>query len=53
MQKGIYKNGLESGYWEFYNASGKIEYSGNYEKGNRVGEWSKYDKNGKRKTWKY
>jgi antitoxin component YwqK of YwqJK toxin-antitoxin module len=36
------------GYWEWYRIDGTIKRSGNFEKGEPVGEWVTYDDKGKK-----
>lgn len=45
--KGKIIDGVADGYWEWYLIEGTIKRSGYFEKGNQVGEWTTYDKEGK------
>jgi antitoxin component YwqK of YwqJK toxin-antitoxin module len=36
-----------TGYWEWFRKNGTIMRSGSFDKGEQVGEWTTYDKNGK------
>lgn len=47
------KKYLEDGYFTYYYQSGKIESEGNFVRGVKVGNWKRYDVNGKRKTDRY
>ncbi len=39
--------GVSVGYWEFFRKDGTRLRSGYFKKGEQVGEWTTYDKNGK------
>jgi antitoxin component YwqK of YwqJK toxin-antitoxin module len=45
--KGKIVDGKADGYWEWYRLDGTIKRSGNFEKGEPVGEWTTYDQEGK------
>lgn len=45
--KGIYKNNLMHGCWEFYRKNGTLMRSGSFKEGKQVGTWVTYDSNGK------
>ncbi len=44
--KGQTENGLLEGYFEWFRKDGSRMRSGHFEKGEQVGEWITYDKNG-------
>ena len=46
--KGQMLNELMEGYWEWYRKDGVIMRSGYFEKGEQVGEWITYDRNGEK-----
>lgn len=45
--KGKTVNGIPDGYWEWFRVDGTLKRSGHFKKGEPVGEWITYDKNGK------
>ena len=45
--KGMTCEGELDGYWEWFRADGTIMRSGHFKMGERVGEWTTYDKAGK------
>lgn len=45
--KGKIIDGKPEGYWEWYRADGTIKRSGHFNKGEAVGEWITYNKDGK------
>lgn len=45
--KGQMADGMLDGYWEWFRKDGTKMRSGYFEKGNQVGEWITYDKQGK------
>lgn len=45
--KGKTINGIPDGYWEWFRVDGTLKRSGHFKKGEPVGEWITYDKNGK------
>lgn len=45
--KGKKRGGVLSGYWEWFRKDGTRMRSGHFEKGEQVGEWITYDKQGK------
>lgn len=45
--KGKVIDGKAEGYWEWYRIDGTIKRSGEFEKGEPVGEWTTYDNKGK------
>lgn len=47
------KKYLEDGYFTYFYQDGKIESEGNYARGIKVGNWKRYDANGKRKADRY
>ena len=51
--EGGFKNGQEDGEWNFYNDEGELEFYGNYEEGDKKGDWFRITKNGKRKAIKH
>ena len=46
FSKGKIVNGKAEGYWEWYRIDGTIKRSGYFIRGEPVGEWTTYDKNG-------
>jgi antitoxin component YwqK of YwqJK toxin-antitoxin module len=44
--KGKIVDGKAEGYWEWYRLSGTIKRSGFFEKGEPVGKWTTYDREG-------
>ena len=46
MEESNWKAGVAEGEAMFYNEEGMITEKGNYSKGERVGEWKKYDERG-------
>jgi antitoxin component YwqK of YwqJK toxin-antitoxin module len=44
--KGQTRNGMATGYWEWFRKDGTRMRSGYFEAGAQVGEWTTYDKNG-------
>lgn len=44
--KGKMVDGQPEGYWEWYRPDGTLKRSGNFEKGEPVGEWITYDAKG-------
>ena len=45
--KGQMVDGNPSGYWEWFRKDGVRMGSGSFDAGQKVGEWTTYDKNGK------
>lgn len=45
--KGQTRDGLMTGYWEWFRKSGTKMRSGHFDKGEQVGEWITYDRAGK------
>jgi antitoxin component YwqK of YwqJK toxin-antitoxin module len=46
--KGQTANGVPIGYWEWFRLDGTKMRSGHFEKGEQAGEWTTYDKKGKK-----
>lgn len=46
--KGKMINGQANGYWEWYRIDGTIKRSGYFDQGKPTGEWTTFDKEGKR-----
>lgn len=46
--KGMMVGGVPTGYWEWFRLEGTKMRSGNFDKGEQVGEWITYDKKGQR-----
>jgi antitoxin component YwqK of YwqJK toxin-antitoxin module len=44
--KGKVVDGNADGYWEWYRLDGTIKRSGYFDKGEPIGKWTTYDKNG-------
>ena len=44
--KGQMRDGVMTGYWEWYRKDGVIMRSGTFENGEQTGEWTTYDKTG-------
>lgn len=53
LMEGQMKNGLMSGEWKFFYATGGIQMEGKYEKGMEVGLWTSYYGYNKKKVQKY
>ena len=45
--KGMVVDDKPEGYWEWYRLDGTLKRSGYFDKGEPVGDWTTYDKNGK------
>ena len=45
--KGKTANGIPTGYWEWFRKEGTKMRSGHFEKGEQMGEWITYDRQGK------
>lgn len=45
--KGKIIDGEPDGYWEWYRPDGTLKRSGNFNRGEQVGEWTTYDQKGK------
>ena len=46
--RGKLADGVPSGYWEWFRLDGTRMRSGYFEKGQQVGEWTTYDKKGRK-----
>lgn len=46
--KGLMADGVPTGYWEWFRLDGTKMRSGNFDKGQQVGEWITYDKQGQK-----
>lgn len=46
--KGRLADGVPTGYWEWFRLDGTKMRSGNFDKGQQVGEWITYDKKGRK-----
>lgn len=44
--RGMKKDGLAEGYWEWFRKDGTRMRSGHFENGRQVGEWTTYDRTG-------
>lgn len=44
--RGQMQDGLLTGYWEWFRKGGARMRSGHFERGEQVGEWTTYDKDG-------
>jgi antitoxin component YwqK of YwqJK toxin-antitoxin module len=45
--KGQLRDGVMTGYWEWYRKDGSLMRSGSFEDGEQVGEWTTYDARGR------
>jgi antitoxin component YwqK of YwqJK toxin-antitoxin module len=46
--RGMMADGVPTGYWEWFRMDGSKLRSGNFDKGQQVGEWITYDKKGQK-----
>ena len=44
--RGVLKDGVMEGYWEWFRKDGSLMRTGSFKKGVQVGEWTTYAKNG-------
>ncbi len=45
--RGRIVDGAADGYWEWYRIEGTVKRSGYFDRGEQVGDWTTYDKEGK------